>query len=271
MNISEIPDNLLSLALLVLLLGIRHGFDADHLAAIDGLTRFNQQAHPKLARMAGCLFSLGHGLILVPVSVYAATLARSVQVPAWLEGLGTWTSIFILLALAVANILSAMRTAKDQVVSLRSLRYGWLSKLLSVSSPVGMLAVGSLFALSFDTLSQATLFAVIANKYQLWQIALALALLFMMGMLITDGINGVLISQLIKRSDQTARVASRVMALSVSGVSILVAVISIAAELSTSFDAWREGKELWLGVLIIPTLLMSYFLGQRLSKPQYAL
>ena len=92
----------------------------------------------------------------------------------------------------------------------------------------------------------------------------------MMGMLITDGINGVLISQLIKRSDQTARVASRVMALSVSGVSILVAVISIAAELSTSFDAWREGKELWLGVLIIPTLLMSYFLGQRLSKPQYA-
>ena len=35
------------------LLGIRHGFDADHLATIDGLTRLNAQRNPRLALAIG--------------------------------------------------------------------------------------------------------------------------------------------------------------------------------------------------------------------------
>jgi high-affinity nickel-transport protein len=89
-------------------------------------------------------------------------------------------------------------------------------------------------------------------------------------MLITDGINGVFIAKLIKRSDRSARVASRVMALAVSGVSILVAVVSILSEMSPNFDGWRSGKEIWLGGLIVAIMVASYFVGQRLSKPYLA-
>ena len=49
----------------------RHGFDADHLATIDGLTRYNARANPRLARMAGALFSLGHGVVVLLVALVA--------------------------------------------------------------------------------------------------------------------------------------------------------------------------------------------------------
>lgn len=40
----------LALVMLVFVLGLKHGFDADHLATIDGLTRYNARQRPALAR-----------------------------------------------------------------------------------------------------------------------------------------------------------------------------------------------------------------------------
>ena len=62
------PSDFLGVALLVLLLGIRHGFDADHLAAIDGMTYHNARLRPGLARVCGALFSIGHGGVVVAVA-----------------------------------------------------------------------------------------------------------------------------------------------------------------------------------------------------------
>jgi hypothetical protein len=41
-----LPDDGFALVLLVFVLGVKHGFDADHLATIDGLTRFNARRNP---------------------------------------------------------------------------------------------------------------------------------------------------------------------------------------------------------------------------------
>ena len=266
----QFPEDLIGVALVVLMLGIRHGFDPDHLAAIDGLTRYNSSERPILAKMAGLLFSLGHGLVIVPVSIYAASLAQHFDVPAWFDTLGTWVSITILLGLAVLNLLSVLRTPAHEAVQLKGWRQSFFARMLNVRHAGAMLAVGAVFALSFDTLSQASLFAVLATKYQGWHVSVILALLFVVGMLITDGINGLFIAKLIKRSDRSARVASRVMALAISGVSILVAVVSILGETSSNFDEWRSGKEIWLGGLIVAIMVASYFVGQRLSKPYLA-
>jgi high-affinity nickel-transport protein len=54
---------------LAFVLGARHGFDADHLATIDGLTRGSAHTHPRLARSAGLLFSLGHGSVVLAVAL----------------------------------------------------------------------------------------------------------------------------------------------------------------------------------------------------------
>lgn len=267
MSLEQFPEDLLGLALVVLMLGIRHGFDPDHLAAIDGLTRYNSSERPVLAKMAGLLFSLGHGLVIVPLSIYAASLAKTFDVPVWFDTFGTWVSITILLGLAVLNLLSVLGTPAHEAVQLKGWRQSFFARMLNVRHAGAMLAVGAVFALSFDTLSQASLFAVLASKYQAWHVAVIFALLFVVGMLITDGINGLFIAKLIKRSDYTARVASRVMALAVSGVSILVAAVSILSEINPNFDGWRSGKEVWLGVFIVAILVASYFVGQRLSRP----
>jgi high-affinity nickel-transport protein len=54
----DLPTEWSALAALVFLLGLKHGFDADHLAAIDGLTRYNARLpdphrHRQPARRAG--------------------------------------------------------------------------------------------------------------------------------------------------------------------------------------------------------------------------
>ena len=135
MNTEQFPDDLLGLALVVLLLGIRHGFDPDHLAAIDGLTRYNSRERPMLAKMAGLFFSLGHGLVIVPVSIYAASLVQQFDVPAWFDTLGTWVSITILLGLAVLNLLSVLRTPAHEAVQLKGWRQSFHKQLLRLQAP----------------------------------------------------------------------------------------------------------------------------------------
>ncbi len=49
----DLPTEWSALAALVFLLGLKHGFDADHLAAIDGLTRHNTRHGRGFARSCG--------------------------------------------------------------------------------------------------------------------------------------------------------------------------------------------------------------------------
>ena len=88
----------------------------------------------------------------------------------------------------------------------------------------------------------------------------------MLGMLVPDGINGLWISRLIRRADQTALVASRVMGLVVSGVSLLVASFGIAKFVSPEIDAWSAGKELVFGCLLMAIIAGSYFYAVRLTR-----
>ena len=50
------------------LLGIRHGFDLDHLATIDSVTRIVGE-NRYLSKIVGFLFSLGHGLVVILISL----------------------------------------------------------------------------------------------------------------------------------------------------------------------------------------------------------
>jgi high-affinity nickel-transport protein len=265
MNPTDLPRDLLGLALVVLMLGIRHGFDADHLAAIDGLTRCNAQARPRLARLAGVLFSAGHGLVVVGVALGVALLAQAWQPPPALQSFGAWMSIGLLTLLALINITAVLRTPRHEQAHLLGWRSGVFARLLQAQSPAMVVGVGTLFALSFDTVSQATLFALTASQFGGWQPALLLALLFIAGMLITDGLNGWWIARLIRRSDATSRIASRVMALAVSGVSLLTAGLGVATQTLPHVELWTEGKELWFGAAVVAVIFASYLLGQRLA------
>src|SRR2546423_10723761 len=105
---------------------MRHGLDADHLAAIDGLTRFNAQSQPRLARLCGALFALGHGVLVIIVALAVGSLAHQWRVPRILEDAGACISIAYLLFLGLINVVTVMHTAPGQTVRIGGLRGRWL-------------------------------------------------------------------------------------------------------------------------------------------------
>ena len=256
----------ISLLILTFVLGMKHGFDADHLATIDGLTRYNARLRPGLARYCGTLFSLGHGAVVLAIALGVAGIASQWEVPEWFGILGAVISITFLIALGGLNLAAVLRAGPDEVVQPVGLKGRLLGNLRHASHPALIAVVGALFALSFDTLSQAAFFALTATQFGGWQHALALALLFMLGMLLTDGINGLWIARLIARADQAALVASRVMGLVVSGVSLLVAGFGVAKLLSPAVDAWSEGKELGFGFMLVAIIALSFVVAVRLTR-----
>jgi high-affinity nickel-transport protein len=217
----------IALTLLVFTLGMRHGLDADHLVAIDGLTRFNASGNPRLARRCGALFSIGHGLVVVLVALLVGVLTENFTPPHWLEELGAFISIGFLLALGVLNILAVLRAQPDEPVRLVGVKALFFTRIQHSADPFLIALVGSVFALSFDTLSQAALFAVTATQFGGIGHALALGASFTLGMLVVDGCNGLWIYHLINRSDKRALIASRVFAIVIASLSLAVAAFGI--------------------------------------------
>lgn len=260
-----LPSDWTGLATVVFLLGLKHGFDADHLATIDGLTRINARQHNAFARYCGALFSLGHGAIVMLIAIVVSLASTRWQAPAWLELSGAWISLGFLTVLGIINIRAAITAAPDVMVPLVGLKSRWFTSLGEARSPWLVALVGALFALSFDTVSQAALFSLTAQQFGGLVPALMLGGLFITGMLVTDGINGLWISRLIARADDLARVASRVMGLAVGGVSLLVAGFAFAKLALPTVDEWSQGKELFFGIAVVLVILVSYLLGRRLA------
>jgi high-affinity nickel-transport protein len=260
-----LPSTWLALLLTVFALGMRHGMDPDHLATIDGLTRFNAATRPRLARWSGFLFSLGHGAVVMAVALAVGFAAHGWQVPAWLEGLGAWISILFLAALGWVNLRAAMHAPADQVVPLAGIKGRWLGAFTRADHPLLVAAVGALFALSFDTLSQAALFSMAASAMAGWLFAAALGLTFMLGMMATDAANGLWIARLIRRADRRAVIASRVMSLTVAGLSLLVAGFGLAKLLAPTLATVTDGLELAFGVAVVATVAASYLVALKLS------
>lgn len=260
-----LPSDWTGLATVVFLLGLKHGFDADHLATIDGLTRLNTQSRRPFARYCGALFSLGHGAIVLLIAAAVSLLTTHWKTPHWLETSGAWISLLFLTLLGAVNIRAALTTASDEVVPLVGIKSRWLTGLGEARSPWLVALIGALFALSFDTVSQAALFSLTAQQFGGLVPALMLGGLFTIGMLVTDGINGLWISRLIARADDLARVASRVMSLAVGGVSLLVAGFAFAKLALPAVDEWAQGKEFAFGLAVVAVILLSYLLGRRLA------
>ncbi len=261
----DLPTEWSALAALVFLLGLKHGFDADHLATIDGLTRINTRARRSWARYCGLLFSLGHGAVVIAIAFGVGLASARWDAPQWLEASGAWISLVFLAALGILNLHAVLATPRHAIVAPVGLKGRLLGRLNRAQHPALVALVGALFALSFDTVSQAALFAMTAAQFGGVAHALMLALLFMTGMMVTDGINGLWISRLIARADELALIASRVMSLAVSGVSLLVAAFGIAKMSLPAIDAWSEGHELAFGAVVVGVIALSYLLARLLA------
>lgn len=261
-----LPQQALPFVALAFALGAKHGLDADHLVAIDGLTRFNAQARPGLARWCGVLFSLGHGAVVIGIAAFVALAAGRWIVPAWLETTGAWISIGFLTALGLLNLAAVVATPPDAMVRPVGLKAGFLGRVMRTSSPATILLVGALFAVSFDTVSQAALFALTASQLSSAPLGVAAATSFMLGMLLADGVNGLWIASLIRNADRRARIATRIMGLAVAGLSLGVAALGAAKLVWPRVDGWTEGRELTIGLGVVALVAASFLLALAASR-----
>jgi len=271
----SLPTDWNALCGLVFLLGLRHGLDPDHLAAIDGLTRIASRQARAHARYAGALFSLGHGLVVVAIAALAGLAGRQWAPPAWFEPLGSAISIGLLALLGLVNLRALLRTPRADAVALAGVRAPLLAQLLrrlpQSPSPQAALAVGAVFALSFDTLTQAALFAAIGVQHGGLAQALTLGGLFMLGMMLSDGLDGWWISWLITRADRHAVRASRWMTATVACASLAVAALGAARLASTQVASLLDGRELAVGVALLAAIALCYAIAMRKAAAPAAL
>jgi len=269
--VSSLPTDFSALMLVVFLLGARHGLDADHLATIDGLTRVGSRGGVRHARYSGVLFSLGHGTVVVAIAALVGLWSARWHTPAWLEVSGLWISVFFLTLLGLLNLAAVASARPGEVVAPVGLKGRFLGRLARAERPWTVLAIGALFALSFDTISQTALFAVAGSRFGGLANALVLGASFLIGMLLTDGCNGLLIARLLDRSDELARVASRVMGLAVGVSSLAVAALAVARALAPALDAWSAERELLMGGGVIATVGLAFLGGVWLARRRAAI
>lgn len=239
-----LPTDWTALLSLVFVLGLRHGIDADHIATIDALTRLQAGREGKTARWCGTLFALGHGAVVLVVVATLALASHSWRVPAWLAPLGNAVSIALLVALGVANLRAVLGAAPGAAVTLQGWRGRGLARLLDhrhCGHHAAAGAVGALFALSFDTVGLAVMFALAGLAAGGAGHAALLAAAFAGGMLITDGANGWWLARLLCCADVAAARASRLTAAAVAVLSLAVAALGVARWVSPAAEAWAEG------------------------------
>lgn len=206
-------------------LGLRHGFDLDHLATIDSITRIIKP-HQNLSKYVGILFSLGHGLVVITISLFVGTGLVSAYIPYWLSGVGdiiALTCLFVFGLLTLWNVMQ--RSSKSALPS--SLNNYLAKKLIQQNiSPACIVSVGLLFAFSFDTVSQVILFSLSAKAMAGCFFSGLLGVMFMLGMMTSDGLNGLFVALLIQRSDAKSLLLSRTIGFLIASFSLIIGVIN---------------------------------------------
>ena len=205
---------LLGTALLAYGFGLRHAVDADHIAAIDNVTRKLMQ-EGKRPVTVGLFFSLGHSTVVAALTLAVAVAASVLQGRLGdlkvIGGLiGTGVSAFFLFAIAAANLAILAGTWR----SFRQAREGTLQQESQAIFPGGglmarlfrglfrliehswqMYGLGLLFGLGFDTATQVGLIGVSAagasKGLSPWAIMVFPAL-FCAGMALVDTADGML-------------------------------------------------------------------------------
>jgi high-affinity nickel-transport protein len=258
-----LPFDWLALVAVVFFLGLKHGLDPDHLAAIDGLTRFNAGKSPRLSRWSGLLFSAGHGLVVTLVAVTVATIAIDWRAPEWLENTGAWISIGFLGILGMANLHAVLRTPRGEVVRPAGFRSRLFARFTQASHPVLIAAVGAAFAISFDTISQAVLFSLTGSHVAGWLFATFLGLVFTFGMVVTDALNGLWVSRLLVRADARTAAASRAMSLAIALLALAIAATGAARHALPALDERLGEWSLALGIAVVATVALTYWTAMR--------
>lgn len=290
---------MLGLGFVAYTFGLRHAFDADHIAAIDNIVRklIQQKRNPV---GVGFFFSLGHSTV---VFLMAVILGLSVR---WAERhiaafqhaggvIGATISGIFLLFIAFINLvilfdlqkifLKLRRQALDEsTIENLLLSRGLLSRAFQpffklISRSWHVYPLGFLFGLGFDTASEVALLALSAGAAKSampFTGILSLPLLFAAGMNMMDTLDAVMMSNAYQWAFDTP-VRKVYYNLTVTALSASAALLIGSVELAQvmaeqfgwkgAFGSWVQGLDLnWLGCGLILLLLLFWLVSYGIWK-----
>jgi nickel/cobalt transporter (NiCoT) family protein len=238
-------------------LGMRHAFDADHIAAIDNTTR-KLVSEGKRPLSTGFFFSLGHSSVVFVLALVLNFGIRgldeqvknsSSQLQHYMNIIGTCVSGFFLFLIAafnlvvlagIARVFREMRTGRysdaelEEQLNKRGLMNRFLGPLARrVDAPWKMYPIGFLFGLGFDTATEVALLVLagsaVVSGLPFYAI-LSLPILFAAGMSLFDTVDGCFMN--FAYDWAFARPVRKVYYnLTITGLSVFVAVFVGAVEL----------------------------------------
>ena len=259
-------------------LGLRHAFDADHIAAIDNTTRklMNDGQRPLAV---GFFFSLGHSTVVFALAVLLATGVKAIIGPVEDDSsrlhhytglIGTSISGAFLYLIAILNIVvlvsilrvfARMRRGDydeaelEQQLENRGLLNRFLGRFTkSITKSWHMYPVGLLFGLGFDTATEIALLVLAGTSAAAglpWFAILCLPVLFTAGMCLLDTIDGSFMNFAYgwAFSNPVRKIYYNI---TITGLSVAVALLIGSIELLGLFAGqlqWRGPFWDWLGGL----------------------
>lgn len=273
----------LGIAVTAYLLGARHAFDADHIAAIDNATRRLSLAG-KRSESVGFWFSLGHSTVVLATVVllvagvgFVGAVVGNDQSP-FRDAAALWgasVSVLFVFAFGLVNALALVRM-------LRAARTGTVSGLGQpahvgptgplfrvfghvaevVNRPWKMYPLGFLFGLGFDTAATIGLFVTsgAASMRESLFLAVALPFLFTAGMSLFDTLDGVFMNRLYGwaagQRRRTLRYDLIVTSLSVIAAFVVVIVVGAGVVASVTRTGWSPPIDLeYFGFAVVAVFL----------------
>jgi len=276
-------------------LGLRHAFDADHIAAIDNTTR-RLMSERKRPLTVGFWFSLGHSTVVFVLAALLAVGVRSLAGPVRNDGsslhrVGGWigtlvsggflyviAALNVVVLLGILGVFRSMRRgeyveqALERQLDSRGLMNRFFGRVTRrVARPVHMYPVGVLFGLGFDTATEVALLVLAggaAGAGLPWYAIICLPVLFAAGMSLMDSIDGSFMNFAYgwAFSKPVRKVYYN---LTITGLSVAVALLVGTIELgglfaehmnlSGAFWGWLEGIDInVLGFFIVAMFVMTW-------------
>ena len=235
------------------LFGLRHAFDADHIAAIDNTTR-KMLAQGRRPMGIGFFFSLGHASVVFALvaALSLATRAADTRIPAFQHYGGyvsagvSGTFLWIIGILNLVVLLDVLRIFREmrggeydrERLENRLLERGMMIRFFGrffrlIDASWKMYPLGLLFGLGFDTASEVALLAIAAGvaTHDVPPLAIvALPTLFAAGMSLMDTADGAFMSHVYgwAFSNPVRRVYYNITVTSLSvGVALMIGTIEL--------------------------------------------
>jgi high-affinity nickel-transport protein len=283
---------LVGLGTLAYTFGLRHAFDADHIAAIDNTTRkLRQQGQRPLG--VGFFFSLGHSTVVFALAVGLALAASAVKahIPGFQQVgsiIGASVSGTFLVIIGVLNLLvlvDVIRIAREmrqgrldeERLERRLMDRGLMNRAFLgrafrlISRSWDLYPLGVLFGLGFDTASEVGLLALTAGAAGGGTPVLAivaLPLLFAAGMSLMDTADGVFMSKAYGWAfsspvrkvfyNITVTAMSVAVALGIGAVELLQVLVN-RLDLRGGFWSWLGGLDFGtLGYVVVGTFVVTW-------------